>query len=70
MEKRKSESTAFPLQLERTETTVYVRSNIVPEERNSNGTKVTMYVYDEEQYTPAEYETKTVAQTRADVLYL
>ncbi len=68
---RKSESTVFPIELETTPTTVYIRTNIVAEERvNQDDSTLTMYVYDETQYTTAEYESLVVAQTRADVDYI
>lgn len=71
MIERKSESTVFPLELETTQTTVYVRTNIVAEERiNQDESTLTMFVYDETQYTRAEYESLVVAQTRADVDYI
>lgn len=70
MEKRRSESTVFPKPLEQSGDTVYVRSNVTAEERTSNGTTVAMYVYDEEQYNSAEYQTKVVEKTRADVDYI
>lgn len=73
MNKRKSESATFPKELDLTssDTTVYVRSNIVAEERTQmNGETMTMYVYDEIEYTKAEYESLVIAQTRADVDYI
>ena len=73
MNKRKSESATFPKELDLTSsnTTVYVRSNIIPEERTQmNGETITMYVYDETEYAKAEYESLVVAQTRADVDYI
>ena len=73
MNKRKSESATFPKELDLTssDTTVYVRSNIVAEERTQmNGETMTMYVYDEIEYTKAEYESQVIAQTRADVDYI
>lgn len=70
MVKRKSESTVFPMLLEVTDTTVYLRENVVSEERDNNGQKTTMFVYDETQYTKAEYESIVVAQTRADTDYI
>lgn len=73
MNKRKSESALFPKELDLTssDTTVYVRENIVAEQRiQMNGEAMTMYVFDETQYTKAEYESIVVAQTRADVDYI
>lgn len=73
MNKRKSESAMFPKELDLTssDTTVYVRENIVAEERTQmNGEIMTMYVFDETQYTKAEYESIIVAQTRADTDYM
>lgn len=68
---RKSESTVFPVLTEITPTTVYVRSNVVEEERqNMDESTLTMFVYDGTQYTKAEYESLVVAQTRADVDYI
>lgn len=73
MQTRKSESTIFPIDLDLTSspTTVYKRENIVAEERtDQNESTVTMYVFDETEYTKAEYESIVVAQTRADVDYI
>lgn len=71
MTNRKSESTVFPLELETTPTTVYIRTNIVAEERtNQDDSALIMFVYDETQYTTAEYESLVLAQTRADVDYI
>lgn len=70
MVKRKSESTVFPMLLEATDATVYLRENVVPEVRDNNGQKTTMFVYDETQYTKEEYQAAVVAQTRADVDYI
>lgn len=68
---RKSESTIYPMLTEITSTTVYVRTNVVAEERvNFDESTLTMFVYDEAQYTKAEYESLMVAQTRADVDYI
>lgn len=68
MQKRKSESTVFPESLDITssKSTVYVRENIVAEEREGT----TMYVYDETEYARAEYESLALEQTRADIDYL
>ena len=50
---------------------MYIRENIIAEERaTSDGNKVTMYIYDETEYTKPEYESIVVAQTRADVDYI
>lgn len=73
MNKHKSESAMFPKEFDLTssDTTVYVRENIVAEQRTQmNGEIMTMYVFDETQYTKAEYESIIVAQTRADVDYI
>lgn len=70
MVKRKSESTVFPMLLEVTDTTVYLRENVVPDERDNNGQKTTMFVYDETQLTKEEYQAAVVAQTRADTDYM
>jgi hypothetical protein len=56
--------------LEATDATVYLRENVVPEVRDNNGQKTTMFVYDETQYTKEEYQAAVVAQTRADVDYI
>lgn len=68
MQKRKSESTVFPESLDITssKSTVYVRENVVAEEREGT----TMYVYDETEYDRAEYESLALAQTRADTDYI
>ena len=71
MYKRKSESTVYPVLTEITPTTVYVRSNVVEEERhNMDESTTVMFVYDETQYTTAEYDSLVLAQTRADVDYI
>lgn len=68
MQKRKSESTVFPESIDITssESTVYVRENIVAEEREG----ITMWVFDETQYERAEYESIILEQSRADIDYL
>lgn len=72
MQRRRSESTVFPetLDLTSSPTTVYVRENIVAEERGEGSTKVTMYVYDEVEYSREEYGRLVLAQSRADIDYI
>lgn len=72
MQRRRSESTVFPetLDLTSSPTTVYVRENIMAEERGEGSTKVTMYVYDETEYSREEYDSLILAQSRADIDYI
>lgn len=72
MQRRRSESTVFPetLDLTSSPTTVYVRENIMAEERGEGSTKVTMYVYDEMVYSREEYGRLVLAQSRADIDYI
>lgn len=73
MKQYKSESTNQPLSLdtESSETTVFVRENIAAVQRTGMGGAVsTMYVYDEKQYSRAEYSELVAAQNRADIDYL
>lgn len=72
MQRRRSESTVFPetLDLTSSPTTVYVRENIMAEERGEGSTKVTMYVYDETEYSREEYGRLVLAQSRADIDYI
>lgn len=72
MQRRRSESTVFPetLDLTSSPTTVYVRENIMAEERGEGSTKVTMYVYDETEYSREEYDRLVLAQSRADIDYI
>lgn len=67
----KSESTVFPMELDISSDTVYIRENIKVETRkNMDGTTLDFYVYDEKQYTKQEYETMLINQNKADIDYL
>ena len=51
-------------------TTIYVRSNITERDvEDTNGDTRTEYVYDEIQYTPAEYAIELALQAQADADY-
>lgn len=66
---RKSESTVKPSELETTnEGFVYIRKNIVAEDRTDPTTNktVTYYVYDENKLDNADYETYKSVLTNAD----
>ena len=73
MKQVRSESPNFPLELDTTssETTVFVRNNILAEKRTGmDGAVTTMYIYDETQYTREEHGELMAAQNRADIDYL
>jgi len=72
MKTARSESTVFPIENDTVSSTmgVSVRANIVAEERtNQDGTKYTMFVYDETQYTNEEW-TAMQADKANDVAYV
>lgn len=69
----KSESPTFPVEsdLESSQTTVFVRTNIQAQQRQDmDGSTRTVYTYDETQYTREEYAELQAAKTRADIDYL
>lgn len=73
MKQIRSESPSFPLELDTvsSETTVFIRENILAEKRTGmDGVITTMYVYDEKQYSREEYGELIAAQNRADIDYL
>lgn len=73
MKQIRSESPSFPLELDTvsSETTVFIRENILAEKRTGmDGAITTMYVYDEKQYGREEYGELIAAQNRADIDYL
>lgn len=73
MKQIRSESPSFPLELDTvsSETTVFVRENILAEKRTGmDGVITTMYTYDEKQYSREEYGELIAAQNRADIDYL
>ena len=58
------------LDMESSPTTVYVRSNVVEREvETPDGETIKEFVYDETQYTFAEYAIKIAAQAQADADY-
>ena len=66
MIKQKSESTVYPLPIQKDTNCVYVRSNIVEVERED----VTFYQYDEKVYSYEEYLDMVSEQNRADIDYV
>ena len=69
----KSESPTFPVEidLESSQTTVFVRTNIQAQQRHDmDGSTRTVYTYDETQYTREEHGELMAAQNRADIDYL
>ena len=70
MIKQKSESTVYPLLIQKDTNCVYVRSNAVEVERESMGETVTMYQYDEDVYSYEEYLDMVSEQNRADIDYV
>ena len=66
MIKQKSESTVYPLPIQKDTNCVYVRSNIVEVERED----VTFYQYDEKVYSYEEYLDMVSEQSRADIDYV
>ena len=73
MLKIKSESTSFPALLDTasSDTTTYVRSNVIAEDRkDQTGKSLTMYVYDEVQYSKEEYRDYEISKQTADISYV
>jgi len=70
MIQQKSESTVYPLPIQKDTNCVYVRSNVVEVERESMGETVTMYQYDETVYSYTEYLDMLAEQNRADIDYV
>ena len=70
MIKQKSESTVYPLPIQKDINRVYVHSNVVEVERESMSETVVMYEYDEDVYTYDEYTQMLVEQNRADIDYV
>ena len=70
MIKQKSESTVYPLPIQKDTNRVYVHSNVVEVERESMGETVTMYQYDEDVYSYEEYLDMVSEQNRADIDYV
>lgn len=69
----KSESTVKPLELDTvsSEFTVYLRENIVEEEReDESGNKYTMFVYDECQIPKQDWIVEQTEQNTADTQYI
>lgn len=70
----KSESTVQPLEVdvESSHTTVYIRRNIVKDERADpdTGKTVTVYTYDEAKIPKDEYDRYMQDKTQADIAYL
>jgi len=69
---RKSESLDFPVELDTStsETTVFVRKNIMVEERTNNDGKTTVYVFDEYQYSKLEFMDLNLSKNQADIDYI
>ena len=66
MIQQKSESTVYPLPIQKDTNCVYVRSNVVEVERED----VTYYQYDEDVYSYQEYLDMMSEQNRADIDYV
>lgn len=67
----KSESTVRPERVERNGQFVYVRENIVEEQRQSEGEELTMYVYDENVFTADEFAAyEKEEQNKANIDYI
>ena len=70
----KSESNTKPVEIdvESSPTTVYIRKNIVEDERTDIGTGETMlvYTYDEAKTPKDEYDRYMQDKTQADIAYL
>lgn len=70
----KSESTVQPLEVdvESSPTTVYIRRNIVKDERTDpdTGETVTVYTYDEAKVPKDEYDRYMQEKAQADISYL
>ena len=66
MIQQKSESTVYPLPIQKDTNCVYVRSNVVEVERED----VTFYQYDETVYSYTEYLDMLAEQNRADIDYV
>ena len=66
MIKQKSESTVYPLPIQKDTNRVYVHSNVVEVERED----VTFYQYDETVYSYEEYLDMVSEQSRADIDYV
>ena len=66
MIEQKSESTVYPLPIQKDTNCVYVHSNIVEVEREG----VTFYQYDEDVYSYEEYLDMVSEQNRADIDYV
>ena len=66
MIQQKSESTVYPLPIQKDTSCVYVRSNVVEVERED----VTFYQYDETVYSYQEYLDMMSEQNRADIDYV
>ena len=66
MIQQKSESTVYPLPIQKDTNCVYVRSNVVEVERED----VTFYQYDETVYSYEEYLDMVSEQSRADIDYV
>ena len=70
MIKQKSESTVYPLPIQKDTNRVYVHSNVVEVERESMGETVTIYQYDEDVHSYEEYLDMVSEQNRADIDYV
>ena len=66
MIKQKSESTVYPLPIQKDTNRVYVHSNVVEVKRED----VTFYQYDEDVYSYQEYLDMVSEQSRADIDYV
>lgn len=70
----KSESTVQPLEVDvkSSHTTVYIRRNIIKDERADpdTGETVTVYTYDEAKIPKDEYDRYMQDKTQADIAYL
>ena len=66
MIKQKSESTVYPLPIQKDTNRVYVHSNVVEVEREG----VTFYQYDEDVCSYEEYLDMVSEQNRADIDYV
>lgn len=66
MIQQKSESTVYPLPIQKDTNCVYVHSNVVEVERED----VTFYQYDETVYSYQEYLDMMSEQNRADIDYV
>ena len=70
----KSESTVHPLEVdvESSPTTVYIRRNIVEDERTDpeTGETMTVYIYEEAKIPKDKYNQYVQDKTQADIAYL